>query len=63
MRFSGDAQVVAGVGATFVFGTLGRMMIDTATPSTDPDGISVVINRRLVEPLDSDAIMNNVAIM
>jgi hypothetical protein len=90
LRFSGDAQVVAGagategciesdaiavadagyadatstgVGATFVFGAQGRMMIDTATPSTTPDGMSIIINRRLVDPLDPDVVMNNVAIM
>jgi hypothetical protein len=49
-----------GVGATFVFGAKGRMIIDTATPGT---GVSLVMNRRLVDPSDPDLIMNNVAIM
>jgi hypothetical protein len=53
----------SGVGATFVFGANGRMMIDTVTPSTKPAGISVTFNRRLVAETDADSIMNNVAIM
>jgi hypothetical protein len=56
----------SGVGATFVFGKTGRMLIDTATPSSTPatpKGISIVFNRRLVADNDADSIMNNVAIM
>jgi len=90
LRFSGDAQVVVGagatdgcidsdavavadagyadatsngVGATFVFGAAGRMMIDTATPSVSGKGVSVVFNRRLVDPLDADVVMNNISVM
>ncbi|MEY2582540.1 MAG: hypothetical protein QOE09_2389 [Ilumatobacteraceae bacterium] len=90
LRFSGDAKVVVGAGATdgcvdgdavavadagyadatsngvggtFVFGAQGRMIIDTLTPSTLGRGVSVIFNRRLVDPLDPDVIMNNVSIM
>ncbi len=90
LRFSGDAQVVvgagatdgcidgdaiavadagyadatsSGVGGTFIFGAKGRMMIDTATAGTPSKGISLTFNRRLVDPSDADAIMNNVSIM
>jgi Tfp pilus assembly protein PilX len=90
LRFSGDAKVVvgagatdgcvdsdavavadagysdatsSGVGGTFVFGAQGRMIIDTATPSSTGTGVNIVFNRRLVDPSDSDVIMNNVAIM
>ena len=90
LRFSGDAKVVVGagatdgcvdsdavavadagyadatsngVGATFVFGAQGRMIIDTATPSSTGTGVNIVFNRRLVDPTDPDVIMNNVAIM
>jgi hypothetical protein len=90
LRFSGDAQVVigagatdgciegdaiavadagyadatsSGVGATFVFGAQGRMMVDTTTAATGTKGVSVVFNRRLVDPLDDDSVMNNVSIM
>jgi hypothetical protein len=90
LRFSGDAKVVvgagatdgcvdgdavavadagyadatsSGVGGTFVFGAQGRMIIDTLTPSTLGRGVDVVFNRRLVDPLDPDVIMNNVSIM
>ena len=55
-----------GVGGTFVFGAQGRMIVDTVTPSTlgaATKGVSVVFNRRLVDPSDPDVIMNNVAIM
>ena len=90
LRFSGDAQVVigagatdgcidgdaiavadagyadatsSGVGATFVFGAQGRMMVDTATAATKTAGVSVIFNRRLVDDSDDDKIMNNVSIM
>lgn len=52
-----------GVGATFVFGAQGRMMIDTATAGTPSKGMSIVFNRRLVDASDNDAVMNNVSIM
>ncbi len=52
-----------GVGATFVFGALGRLMIDTATPTSPGKSIDITFNRRLVDPTDPDQIMNNVAIM
>ena len=90
LRFSGDAQVVvgagatdgcvdgdavavadagyadatsSGVGGTFVFGAQGRMIVDTLTTSITGKGPNVVFNRRLVDPLDPDVIMNNVSIM
>ena len=52
-----------GVGATFVFGATGRMMIDTATATSPGKSINITFNRRLVDPSDPDNIMNNVAIM
>jgi hypothetical protein len=53
-----------GVGGTFVFGANGRMVIDTATPSLSGKGVSLIMNRRLVDPSDADNVkMNNVAIM
>ncbi|MEO8264626.1 MAG: hypothetical protein ABI706_03855 [Ilumatobacteraceae bacterium] len=69
----GDAVAVAdagyadatsnGVGATFVFGKQGRMMIDTATATSPGKSINITFNRRLVDPSDVDTIMNNVSIM
>jgi hypothetical protein len=52
-----------GVGATFVFGAKGRMMVDTATATPAGKSINITFNRRLVDPSDPDVIMNNVAIM
>jgi hypothetical protein len=52
-----------GVGVTFVFGAAGRMIIDTATPSSTGTGVNIVLNRRLVDPTDPNVIMNNVALM
>jgi len=52
-----------GVGGTFVFGAQGRLVIDTTTASTTGRGVSLTINRRLVDPTDPENIMNNVAIM
>ena len=79
LRFSGDAQVVVGAGATdgcidsdavavadagyadatstgvggtFVFGETGRMVIDTTTASTTSKAMSLVFNRRFVDPSD-----------
>ena len=53
-----------GVGGTWVFGLDGRLVIDNSTPSV-ADGISLVFNRRLVNPKDtsSSVIMNEVSIM
>ena len=39
------------------------MMIDTATPSVNGKGVSVVFNRRLVDPSDADVVMNNISVM
>ena len=52
-----------GVGATFVFGAKGRLMIDTATATSPGKSINITFNRRLVDPSDVDTIMNNVSIM
>ena len=46
-----------GVGGTFVFGAQGRLVIDTTTASTTGSGVSLTINRRLVDPTDPENIM------
>jgi hypothetical protein len=51
-----------GVGGTWVFGQNGRLVIDTATPSTGA-GVNLVFNRRLVANTDPEAVMNEVSIM
>jgi Tfp pilus assembly protein PilX len=52
----------SGVGATFVFGKTGRLMIDTATAPT-AGGVNVRFNRRLVDKDDPLAELNDVSIM
>ncbi len=50
----------SGVGTTFVFGSTGRLMIDTLTSGSS---MSFVMNRRLVGLEDPLAVLNNVSIM
>lgn len=49
-----------GVGATFVFGANGRLVIDTATSGSN---MSFIMNRRLVAEEDPLHVLNNISIM
>ena len=51
-----------GVGATFVFGLNGRLVIDNAV-STGAAGMSFKMNRRLVDKTDPDVVLNDISIM
>jgi hypothetical protein len=51
-----------GVGATFVFGLNGRLVIDNVAPAGGA-GTSFKMNRRLVDKTDPDVVLNDISIM